>query len=420
MLVENSFPADTRVRNEAGTLVANGYRVSVISLRSPGQPWREVVDGVMVYRVPRLTVFDKLPQGNPSGLAKLARMLRTILGYATEYGYFTSACLGLSLYVLFTEGFDVIHAHNPPDTLVLVTGVHKLLGRKVVFDHHDLSPELYLSRYPSNSEGLVTRGLRLLEKLSVKCADVVIATNESYRAIDIERNGASPDRVVIVRNGPDSRRVRLMEPDQRLRSLNKKILVYVGAMNPQDGLEYLLTAIAHLVRDLKRTDFHCVLIGTGDSLDELRARATALGIDDYVEFTGFIPDEDLVRYLSTADICLDPNPSSPLNDVSTWIKVMEYMALAKPVVSFDLKETRVSAAHAAVYVPPNDEGAFAAAIASLMDDPARCVEMGQCGVSRVKTELGWHITSQNLLRAYDFLFARAVVAQPAKTNEPAA
>jgi glycosyltransferase involved in cell wall biosynthesis len=420
MLVENSFPADTRVRNEAGTLVANCYRVSVISLRSPGQPWREVVDGVMVYRVPRLTVFDKLPQGNPSGVTKVARMLRTILGYATEYGYFTSACLGLSLYVLLTEGFDVIHAHNPPDTLVLVTAAHKLLGRKVVFDHHDLSPELYLSRYPTNTEGIVTRGLRLLEKLSVKCADVVIATNESYRAIDIERNGAAPDRVFIVRNGPDARRVRLTAPDQRLRSLNKKILVYVGAMNPQDGLDYLLTAIAHLVRDLKRTDFHCVLIGSGDSLDELRAQATALGIDEHVEFTGFIPDEDLVRYLSTADICLDPNPSSPLNDVSTWIKVMEYMALAKPVVSFDLKETRVSAAHAAVYVPPNDENAFATAIASLMDDPARCVEMGQCGVARVQTELGWHITSRNLIRAYEFLFARAGMTQTEKTNEPAA
>lgn len=420
MLVENSFPADTRVRNEAGTLAANGYRVSVISLRSPGQRWREVVDGVMVYRVPRLTVFDKLPQGDPSGLGKLARRLRTIFGYLTEYCYFTSACLGLSFYVLVKEGFDVIHAHNPPDTLVLVTSVHKLLGRKVVFDHHDLSPELYLSRYRTDGEGVITKGLRLLEKLSVKCADVVIATNESYRAVDIERNGAAPERVFIVRNGPDARRVRLMEPDPRLRGLNKKILVYVGAMNPQDGLDHLLKAIQHLLRDLKRTDFHCVLIGSGDSLDELRTQAQTLGINDYVEFTGFIPDEDLVRYLSTADICLDPNPSSPLNDVSTWIKVMEYMALAKPVVSFDLKETRVSAGPAAQYAPPNDEYAFATVIAGLMDDPARCLEMGRVGVSRIQTDLGWHVTSQNLLRAYDFLFARATATQPAKTNEPAA
>jgi len=404
MLVENSFPADPRVRNEAATLVANGYRVSVISLRSPEQPWREEVDGVMVYRVPRLTVFEKLPHGNPTGLAKLAHTTRNVFGYLTEYCYFTTACLGLSVYLLATEGFDVIHAHNPPDTLAVVTGLQRLLGRKVVFDHHDLSPELYLSRYPGNAEGFITRELRMFEKLSIKCAHVVIATNESYRAIDIERNGASPDRVFVVRNGPDARRVHLTAPDARLRSLNKKILVYVGAMNPQDGLEYLLTAIAHLVRDLKRTDFYCVLIGSGDSLAELRAQAKALEIADYVEFTGFIPDDDLLRYLSTADICLDPNPSSPLNDVSTWIKVMEYMALAKPVVSFDLKETRVSAGDAAVYVRPNDEAAFAVAVANLMDDPVRCAEMGRCGVSRVKETLGWHVTSENLLRAYEFLF----------------
>ena len=412
MLVENEFPSDTRVRNEAATLVANGYRVSVISLRSAEEPWREVVDGVEVYRVPRLTVFSKLPRRSRSGVGRFVQKSRTVFGYVTEYCYFTSACLALSVYVLLTEGFDVIHAHNPPDTLVLVTGVHKLLGRKVVFDHHDLCPELYLSRYRTNVEGIITRGLRFFEKLSVKCADVVIATNESYRAINIERNGASPDRVFIVRNGPDARRVRLTEPDQRLRSLNKKILVYVGAMNPQDGLDHLLTAMAYLAHDLKRIDFHCLLIGSGDSLDALREQATALGVDDCVEFTGFIPEDDLLRYLSSADICLDPNPSSPLNDVSTWIKVMEYMALAKPVVSFDLKETRFSAGNAAVYVTPNDEAAFALAVATLMDDPERRSEMGQYGVARVKSELGWHVTSQNLLRAYELLFERATTQQP--------
>ena len=411
MLVENCFPADTRVRNEAATLVAHGYRVTVIALRSPGERAREVVDGVMVYRVPRLTVFGKLPDGKPKGFGKLFHNLRVLVGYMAEYCYFTSACLVLSLYVLATEGFDVIHAHNPPDTLVFVSVVHKLLGRKSVFDHHDLSPELYLSRYKTNTEGFVTRGLRVLEKLSVKCADVVIATNESYRAIDIERNGAAPERVFIVRNGPDATRVRSTAPDDRLLSMNKKILVYLGAMNPQDGVDHLLVALAHLLRDLKRSDFYCVLIGSGDSLGALRAQAAALGIDGHILFTGFIPDEDLLRYLSTADICLDPNPSSPLNDVSTWIKVMEYMALGKPIVSFDLKETRVSAGDAALYVTPNDEAQFAAAIASLMDDPVRCAAMGRTGQSRVKNELGWHVTSQNLVGAYEFLFERAALPE---------
>jgi glycosyltransferase involved in cell wall biosynthesis len=403
MLVENNFPSDTRVRNEAATLVANGYQVSVIALRGDGERAREVVDGVKVYRVPRLTIFGKLPEGKSGGVRKLVHRIRVVVGYLTEYGYFTSACLGLSLYILATEGFDVIHAHNPPDTLVVVAAVHKLLGRKSVFDHHDLSPELYLSRYKTNTQGLITGILRLLERCSVRLADAVIATNASYQAIAIARNGAKPERVFIVRNGPDARRVRLIAPDERLRRLNRKILVYVGAMNPQDGVDYLLVALSHLMRDLKRSDFHCVLIGSGDSFEALRAQATSLGLDEHVEFTGFIPDADLVRYLSTADICLDPNPSSPLNDVSTWIKVMEYMAVGKPVVSFDLKETRVSAGDAAIYVTPNDEAAFARAIATLMDDAARCTEMGRIGQQRVKAELGWHVTSQNLLRAYESL-----------------
>src|SRR5205814_5013773 len=173
-----------------------------------------------------------------------------------------------------------------------------------------------------------------------------------------------------------------------------------------------------LIRDLGRTDFYCVLIGDGDSFDELRQQAETLGIADHVFFTGFIPDEDLVRYLSSADICLDPNPSSPLNDVSTWIKVMEYMALGKPVVSFDLKETRISAADAAVYVPPNDEAAFARAIAGLMDDPARRAAMGAAGRARVNSDLSWHVTSRNLVTAYSRLFAHA--RQPSAGPAPVA
>ena len=403
MFVENCYPADTRVRNEASTLAAHGYRVTVVALRSPGEPRREVVDGVTVYRIPRLTLFAKLPASGPKRLGTVLNKLRVVAGYLTEYCYFTSACLGLSLYVLLTEGLDVIHAHNPPDTLVFAAAVHKLLGKKFVFDHHDLCPELYLSRYHTTSAGVLTRALAVLEKLSVKSADVVIATNESYRAIDINRNGAAPERVFVVRNGPDLRRVRLTEPDARLRSMNKKILVYLGAMNPQDGVDHLLAALSHLLHDSMRSDFYCVLIGSGDSLNELRAQASRLGLNGHVEFTGFIPDGDLLRHLSAADICLDPNPSSPLNDVSTWIKVMEYMALGKPVISFDLRETRISAGDAAVYVTPNDDVAFARAIAGLMDDPERRAAMGQSGISRVREHLNWSACSRGLLSAYSQL-----------------
>ena len=274
-----------------------------------------------------------------------------------------------------------------------------------------------MSRYATPS-GLVTRGLALCERASVKLADVLIATNESYRAIDIQRNGIAPGKVFVVRNGPDLLRVRLMEPDAALRRRARVILGYLGAMNPQDGVDYLLRALDYLRHNLNRSDFHCILIGDGDSLEALKRLAKELRLDDCVTFTGFIPDDDMVRYLSTVDICLDPNPSSPLNDVSTWIKVMEYMALGKPVVSFDLKETRVSAGDAAAYVEPNNEAAFGEMIATLMDDPARRARMAEIGRARVQHELGWHVTSRNLVRAYESLIRQplAPVAEVRKVS----
>jgi len=404
MLVENCFPADARVRNEAFTLAKNRFHVSVIALRGATEPPREIVNGVAVYRVPRITLFKKLPDAESSRVRALLQRLQVVVGYFFEYGYFTLACLVGSFYVAAIDGFDVVHAHNPPDTLFVVGAIHRIFGKKFVFDHHDLSPELYLSRYRKTTDGLVSRSLRLLEKLSLKLADIAIATNESYRAIDIQRHAIDPDKVFVVRNGPDLARVRLVGRDSPLMSMGRTILCYVGAMNPQDGIDYLLRALGHLVHDLKRTDFYCVLIGDGDSREELESQALELGLGEYVRFTGFIPDEDMMRYLSTADICLDPNPSSPLNDVSTWIKVMEYMALGKPIVSFDLKETRISAGEAALYVTPNDEIAFARAIVRLMDDPSKRSQMGAYGRTRVHDELNWDVTSQNLLKAYRRLF----------------
>jgi glycosyltransferase involved in cell wall biosynthesis len=405
MLVENYFPADPRVRNEAFTLVDNGLQVSVIALRQATEAWRENVRGVAVYRVPTLTLFKKLPAAS-SRLAALFKILQAVAGYILEYTYFTAACLCWSLYIAGREGFDVVHAHNPPDTLFVVGAFHRLFGKSFVFDHHDLSPELYLSRYKKTTHGFVSRGLLLFERLSLKLAAVAIMTNESYRAIAIKRHSIDPDRLFVVRNGPNLARVRLVEPDAALKSKGKTVLGYVGVMNPQDGVDYLLRALHHLIHDLGRTDFYCVLIGEGDSRHELEVLARDLGLADYVWFTGYIPDEDLLRYLSTAEICLDPNPSSPLNDVSTWIKVMEYMALGKPIVSFDLKETRISAGEAAIYVTPNDESGFAKAIARLMDDPDERLRMGAYGRARVHQELNWHVTSQNLLRAYSRLFPK--------------
>src|SRR6266480_1175901 len=364
MLVENHFPQDTRVMNEAALLTNAGYKVAVIALRKQGQAQRETLNGVEVYRLPTLELFKKTPSANVNQINLLFIKLKSFLGYVVEYCYFTAACLVVSTYIFVRRGFDVMHAHNPPDTLFLVALPFKLLGKKFVFDQHDLCPELYRSRYGA-AEGFYTRFLRIFEWCSLKLADVTIATNESYKEIQIER-------------------------------ANK---------NPRDGVDYLLRSLRYLLHRLKRADFHCVIMGTGDSLQDLRNLAGNLQLNGCVELAGFVSDEDLQANLAAADICVDPDPSSPLNDVSTWIKVMEYMAAAKPIVTFDLKETRFSARHAAIYVKPNNETEFAEAIAQLMDQPELRKQMETYGRRRVEDELQWAKVGNNLLTAYETLLA---------------
>ena len=404
MWVENNFPQDTRVANEARLLANAGYQVAVIALRNHRQAARETWNGIEVYRVPTLELFKKTVAGNRSRLNLLFVRLKSFLGYVVEYLYFTSACLLVSTYIFVRRGFDVMHAHNPPDTLFLVAAPFKLLGKKFVFDQHDLCPELYRSRY-SAREGVYTRFLRMFEWCSLKLADVTIATNESYKQIQIERANKNPASIFVVRNGPNQMRMTSAAPSARLRGMNKSILCYVGSLNPQDGVDYLLRSLRHLLHGLKRSDFYCVIMGTGDSLQDLRDLAGNLQLNGCVELTGFVSDEELQANLAAADICVDPDPSSPLNDVSTWIKVMEYMASAKPIISFDLKETRFSARDAAIYVEPNNETEFAKAIAQLMDQPNLQKEMGHYGRRRVEEDLQWAKVGKNLLTAYQTLFA---------------
>jgi len=405
MLVENYFPQDTRVTNEARLLTDAGYQVSVIALRREGQAGHEILNDVEVYRLPTLELFKKTPCVNVNRMNLLLVKLKSFLGYVVEYGYFTTACFIVSTYVLVKRGFDVVHAHNPPDTLFLVGLPFKLLGKKFVFDQHDLCPELYRSRYGA-AEGLLTWLLRILEWCSLKLADVTIATNESYKRIQIERANKNPRDVFIVRNGPNQMRMTPVTPSARLRGMEKCILCYIGSLNPQDGVDHLLRSLRHLFYDLKRSDFHCVIMGTGDSLQDLRDLADKLQLNGCVELPGFVSDEDLQANLAAADICLDPDPSSPLNDVSTWIKVMEYMAYGKPIVAFDLKETRFSAGDAAIYVRPNEEAEFAKTIAQLMGQPELRSKMGTYGRRRVDEELQWNKVGRNLLGAYEMLLAR--------------
>ena len=399
MFVENAFPNDTRVKNEADALTAAGHKVIVVGLRKKSQPRSEVVDGVLVYRLPRMELFQKTPCENPTFFQRVWLKIKSLVGYVSEYVYFSSACFLMSIYVAFKHGFDVIHAHNPPDTLFVVALPWKLFGKKFVYDHHDLCPELYRSRYGVKHDFVATV-LQWVEWCNLKLADVTIATNESYKQIQIERGGRKPESVFIVRNGPNKGRMQIAQPSKRLREMQKKILVYIGSLNPQDGVDYLLRSLKHLAHDLKREDFHCVVIGSGDSLEDLRDLAKQLKLNGHVELTGYVSDKDLQEYLAAADICVDPDPSSPLNDVSTWIKVMEYMACGKPIVSFDLKETRYSAQDAGLFVPCNDEMAFAEATAKLMDDAALREKMGRFGRERVEKELQWSVVSKNLVAAY--------------------
>lgn len=406
MLVENNFPQDTRVKNEAFLLRSAGYRVSVLCYRKASQLPRETINGIDVYRMPRIELFQKTPAAQSAALERLILRLKSFAGYSLEYAYFTGMCFLGAIRVFAKSGFEVIHVHNPPDTLFLVGLPFKLLGKKFVFDHHDLSPELYQSRYGAR-RGFYTALLTLFEWCSLKLADVTIATNETYKEKQIERAGKLPERIFVVRNGPAEDRMRIRTPSPRLREMGKTILCYIGSVNPQDGVDYLLRSLRHLRFDLKRDDFHCVIMGTGDSLEDLRAQADALKLDGSVELTGFVSDQELGENLAAADICVDPDPSSPLNDASTWIKIMEYMACGKPIVSFDLKETRYSAQDAALFVPPNDEHAFARAIVCLMDDPDLRRKLGDFGRQRVERDLQWSVTGRNLLAAYRCLFPKA-------------
>jgi glycosyltransferase involved in cell wall biosynthesis len=410
MLVQNEFPFDTRVRNESALLAGEGYDVTVICLKRKSEKFAETVEGIRVYRLPRIEFFQKAPAGGENFFKRQLTKFKAFLGYIAEYAYFTLGCLILSLYVAIRHGFDVIHAHNPPDTLFLVALPFKLLGKKFVFDHHDLAPELYQSRYRTRGN-IVLWGLLWAEKCSLKLADVTIATNESYKEIQIQRGGRRAEKCFVVRNGPGPDRMDVVAPSPRLRQMGKPILCYIGCLNPQDGLDYLLRALAQLTFELKRDDYYCVIMGSGDSLEDLRKMNRELGLEKQVEFTGYVSDADLRANLSAADICLDPDPSSPLNDVSTWIKIMEYMAYGKPIVSFDLKETRYSARDAAIYVEPNDERGFAVAIAQLMDDAQLRAKMGSSGRNRVERELQWSRVGSNLAAAYRELFPDRVASR---------
>jgi glycosyltransferase involved in cell wall biosynthesis len=381
ILVENlSVPFDRRVWQESTTLRDAGWDVHVICPQGTKRDRESYVelDGVKIHRYP-LTAATGGPRG-----------------YVKEYG----AALWHTWRLAGKIGpVDVVHACNPPDLLYLVAKRLKRQGAKFIFDQHDLCPELYLSRFAGRGEDFLYRVVCRLERATYQAADVVIATNESYRNAAITRGNMPADKVFVVRSAPVIERFRQVPAEPALKKGKPFMLCYLGVMGPQDGVDYALRSLA-ILRE-KRDDWHAVFVGAGDTFDDMVVLSRELGLSDVVEFTGRIPDEDLVRYLSTADVCLSPDPYNPLNDVSTMNKVMEYMAMSRPMVSFELREARVSAGDAAVYAPANDEREFARLTGELLDDPAERERMGRLGKERVEGPLAWGNSQKALLAAYE-------------------
>jgi glycosyltransferase involved in cell wall biosynthesis len=398
MLVENlPSPFDRRVWQEACTLRGAGYEVSIICPTGPGCERRvEIIDGVHIYRY-RL----------PFEAANAA-------GYLLEYLVAVTKTFVLAWYVLLTRGFDVVHACNPPDLLFLVARFFKLLGKKFLFDHHDLCPELYQAKF--GRRDLLYRLLLSLERATFRAADVAIATNDSYREIAISRGRLPPDRVFVVRSGPSLARMRRLPPDERLKRGRRYLVGYVGVIGQQEGIDSLLRSVQHLVFVLGRRDIHFALVGSGPALERMKALATELLVEQFVTFTGRVPDEELLAVLNTADVCINPDPANDMNDKSTMNKVLEYMALGKPIVQFDLTEGRWAAQDASLYARRHDTADFAAKIVELIEDPARRAAMGACGRRRVETQLEWSHQAPRLLAAYDSLWRPRAVTAGSRTR----
>jgi glycosyltransferase involved in cell wall biosynthesis len=387
IIVENlPVPFDRRVWQEARALRDAGCVVSVICPIGKGFEARyEILEGIHIYRHP-------LPLDACSAL-----------GYLREYGAALLYETRLAWTVMFRHGFDVIHACNPPDLIFLVALPFKLMGKKFVFDHHDINPELYEAKF--NKRGVFWRLMLILERLTFASADVSIATNASYRDIAVSRGGMEPGRVFIVRSGPDLTRMQPVPPNPTLRKGRDYMVGYVGVMGEQEGIDLLLAAAAHLVLRLGRKDVQFCLVGGGPSLEYLKALAVRMGLAEYFTFLGRAPDRDLLEVLSTADVCVNPDRVNPMNDKSTMNKILEYMALGKPIVQFEVTEGRVSAGDASLYASANDPVDLAEKIATLLSDPDRRAAMGRIGKERVTRELSWQHQVPALLEAYHALFA---------------
>jgi glycosyltransferase involved in cell wall biosynthesis len=379
----NTVPKDVRVWRQAVAIKEWGYEVSVICRKEgPYKNSKENIDGIDIYR-------HYMP---PDISNKLSFFLEYLIATILEF------TLAFRLYI--KKPFHIIHAANPPDLIFLIGAFYKLFSVKYIFDVHDLSPELYNSLYIKKS-ALILKALLLAEKLSCKLADVIITTNQSYRDVIRERNKIEQSRIFVVRNDPKIEDFMFFE-NQKIQQVEKKqIILFVGAINQQDGVLELLKALHYLIYVLNEKDIRCVIIGGGRALTEVEKTIMKLNLENYVIIKGPIYNRKIIYdFLNSADVCVEPAPFNEINNVSTFIKILEYMASAKPIVAFDLRESRYSANGSAVFIQPNDTEGFAKGIKKLLNDSKLRKKMGLVGRERIRNELNWDNSLEHLKSAY--------------------
>lgn len=389
IIVQNlPVPFDRRVWLEATTLTQAGYQVSVICPKAKGfnKPF-ERMEGIDIHRYP------------------MPIDARGAIGFIAEFAWCFLWTFAKSIRVaVLGKGFDVIHACNPPETYWLLALFWRPFGKKFLFDHHDLSPEMYTAKF-DRADGLMYQGLLFLERMTLRTADVVVTTNESHKKLAVERGNIEPDRVYIVRSGPDLDRFQRYPPDRTWNQGKKFLIAYLGEICTQDGLDHLIQAIKILRDDLKRDDFHCVLVGGGPHQPAIKAYADEVGVAELCTFTGRVSDEDLCRILSSADLGVDPDPKTAWSDKSTMNKIMEYMYFGLPIVAYELSENKYSAQDAAVFAESNSERSLADHISRLLDDPDQRAAMSSFGQERLNSKLAWEHSVPPLLAAYERVVA---------------
>lgn len=384
IVVQNlPVPFDRRVWLEATTLAANGYRVTCICPTGKGHEARfEFLEGVRICRYP-------LPV-DASGS----------LGFAAEFAWcFVRTAMELGR-ELITGGIDVLHACNPPEVYFPLGWLVRATGGKFLFDHHDLSPEMYDAKFGSRASAVARRGLLLLERETFRAADLVITTNESHRRVAIERGAKDPDDIIVVRSGPDLGRLERVDPVDTWRRGRRYLVAYLGEICEQDGVHHLVEAMVEIRDRHGRDDVQCVLMGGGPHQPAVKAYAAQIGADDVCHFTGRVSDEILCEVLSSAHVGVDPDPWTPWSDQSTMNKIMEYMYFGLPIASYDLAEARVSAAEAAWFAPEHTVASLADTIVALLDDREARIRMGKIGRHRIETQLSWEHSAPPLLEAY--------------------